>query len=99
MTFPRNSWLFQQDDAGPHSARVTAAGLHRHELRSDGERALDGPACSPDPSPIENVRLIMNRGIRQRRPRTVEQLKSCMHQEWAKIPLAKLQRLISSVPK
>ena len=28
---------------------------------------------------------------------TVEQLKSCIHKEWAKIKLAKLQQLISSV--
>ena len=29
----------------------------------------------------------------------VEQLKSCIHQEWAKVPLAKQQKFISSVPK
>ena len=32
---------------------------------------------------------------------TVEQLESCIHQEWARIPLTKLQQLISisSLPK
>ena len=92
--FPGTPCLFQQDNARPHSARVTTAWLRRHRVR-----VLDWPACSPDLSPIENVWRIMKRRIRQRRPRTVEQLKSCIHQEWAKIPLAKLQQLISSVPK
>ena len=92
--FPGTPCLFQQDNARPHSARVTTAWLRRHRVR-----VLDWPACSPDLSPIENVWRIMKRRIRQRWPRTVEQLKSCIHQEWAKIPLAKLQQLIPSVPK
>ena len=71
-----------------------------HELQQRGFGGielcmLDWPACSPDLSPIENVCRIMKRRIRW----TVEQLKSCIHQEWTKIPLAKRQQLISSVPK
>ena len=89
--FPGTPCLFQQDNARPHSARVTTAWLHRHRVR-----VLDWMP-SPDLSPIENVWRIMKRRIRQQRPRTAEQLKSCIHQEWAKI--AKLQQLISSVPK
>ena len=41
----------------------------------------------------------IKRRIRQWRPRTIEQLKSFIHQEWAEIPLVKWQKLISSVPK
>ena len=86
--------LFQQDNARPHSSWVTTAWLHSHWVW-----VLDWPACSPDPYPIGNLWRIMKRRIRQRRPRTVQQLKSCIHQEWAKIPLAKLQKIISSVLK
>ena len=86
--------LFQQDNAKPHSARVTTAWL-----RSKRVRVLDWPACSPDLSPIENVWRIMKRKIRQRRPRTVEQLKLYIKQEWERIPPEKLQKLVSSVPK
>ena len=86
--------LFQQDNAKPHSARLTTAWL-----RSKRVRVLDWPACSPDLSPIENVWRIMKRKIRQRRPRTVEQLKLYIKQEWERIPPTKLQQLVSSVPK
>ena len=84
--FPGTPW--------PHSARVTTVWLCMHRVR-----VLDWPACSPHLSPIENVWCIMKRRIRQWRPQTVEQLKSCIYQEWAKIPLAKLQKCLSSVPK
>ena len=94
VAFPRNSMLFQQDNARPHYAQVTTVWLCGHRVH-----VLDRPAYSLDLSPIENVWHIMKRRIRQWRPRTVEQLKSCRHQEWAKIPLAKLQQLISSVSK
>ena len=86
--------LFQQDNAKPHSAHLTTAWL-----RSKRVRVLDWPACSPDLSPIENVWRIMKRKIRQRRPRTVEQLKLYIKQEWERIPPTKLQQLVSSVPK
>ena len=75
--FPGTPCLFQQDNARPHSARVTTACLRRHRVRM-----LDWPACSPDLSPIENVWRILKRRIRHLLPRPVEQ--SCIHQEWAK---------------
>ncbi len=37
--------------------------------------------------------------MRQRRPRTVEQLEACIRQEWDNIPIPKLEQLVSSVPR
>ena len=83
--FQRRPCLFIQDNAKPHSACVITAWL-----RSKRVRVLDWPACSPDLSLIENVSCIIKRKIRQWRPRTVEQLKSYIKQEWEKFHLQHL---------
>ncbi len=62
-------------------------------------RVLDWPACSPDLSPIENVWRILKCKMRQRRPRTVAHLKTCLQEEWDKITPETLHHLVSSVPK
>ncbi len=72
--------IFQQDNAKPHSAHITKSWLQRKSVR-----VLDWPACSPDLSPIENVWRILKRKMRQRRPRTVAHLKTCLQEEWDKI--------------
>lgn len=86
--------LFQQDNAKPHTARITKAWLRKKRVRM-----LDWPACSPDLSPIENVWRILKRKMRQRRPRTVAHLKRCLQEEWDKLTPATLSHLISSMPK
>ncbi len=84
----------QQDNAKPHSAHITKSWLRRKRVR-----VLDWPACSPDLSPIENVWRISKRKMRQRRPRTVSHLKTCLQEEWDKITPETLHHLVSSVPK
>uniref|UniRef100_A0A6Q2XC63 Rap-GAP domain-containing protein n=1 Tax=Esox lucius TaxID=8010 RepID=A0A6Q2XC63_ESOLU len=37
--------------------------------------------------------------VRQRRPKTVEQLEACIRQDWDNIPIHKLEQLVSSVPR
>ncbi len=49
--------------------------------------------------PIENIWRIIKRKMRQRRPKTVEQLEACIRQEWDNIPIPKLEQLVSSVPR
>ena len=67
--FPGTPCLFQQDNARPHSARVTIVWFCRHRVC-----VLDWLACSPDLSPIENIWRIMKGRIRQQRRQTVKQL-------------------------
>ncbi len=85
--------IFQQDNAKPHSATLQRPGC--------GGRGYGylRPACSPDLSPIENVWRILKCKMRQRRPRTVAHLKTCLQEEWDKITPETLHHLVSSVPK
>ncbi len=80
--------IFQQDNAKPHSAHITKSWLRRKRVQ-----VLDWPACSPDLSPIENVWRILKRKMRQRRPRTVSHLKTCLQEEWDKITPETLHHL------
>ncbi len=47
----------------------------------------------------KNIWRIIKRKMRQRRPKTVEQLEACIRQEWDNIPIPKLEQLVSSVPQ
>ncbi len=86
--------VFQQDNAKPHTAAITAAWL-----RSRRVRVLNWPACSPDLSPIANIWRIIKRKIRQRRPKTLQQLETYIRQERDQIPTPKLQKIITSMPR
>ncbi len=83
--------VFQQDNAKPHTAAITAW------LRSRRVQVLNWPACSPDLSHIENIWHIIKLKIHQRQPRTLQQLE--IRQEWDQIPTPKLKKLITLMPR
>ncbi len=53
----------------------------------------------PDLSHIGNIWHIIKRKIRQRWPRTLQQLENYIRQEWDQILTPKLQKLITSMPR
>ena len=95
---PSRRWLFQGTPCR------TMPGLILQELQQRGFVGIECVCLTGLPA-VQICLLLKMYGASwrgesdNRRPLTVEQLKCCIHQEWAKIPLAKLQQLISSVPK
>ncbi len=61
--FKDADFIFQQDLAPAHTAKSTKSWLNDH-----GVGVLDWPANSPDLNPIENLRGIVKRKMRNKRP-------------------------------
>lgn len=89
----RNVGIFQQDNARPHSARLTQDVLHRNNIN-----VLPWPAKSLDLSPIEHLWDHLGRKVRERdNVNNVQDLERALHEEWTRIPLYTIRKLISSM--
>lgn len=85
--------IFQQDNARPHVARHTMG-----VLRANNVNTLDWPAKSPDLFPIEHLWDHLGRKVRERNDvNNVADLERALRQEWNRVPMAVIQRLISSM--
>ena len=85
--------IFQQDNARPHVARHTM-----NLLQANNVNVFNWPAKSPDISPIEHLWDHLGRKVRKRKNvNSVMDLERALHQEWNRIPMAVIQRLISSI--
>ncbi|GFX68156.1 transposable element Tcb2 transposase [Trichonephila clavipes] len=80
--------IFQQDNAHPHTDRIS-----QHALR--GVQMLPWPAYSPDLSPIEHVWDVIGRRLQTLPlPRTNDQLWQMVEREWRTIPQDTIRTLI-----
>ena len=86
--------IFQQDNARPHSARVT-----QDFLRQNGVNVMDWPAVSPDMNPIEHMWDELGRRVRERPnpPQKLRELGLALQQEWQNIPRRTVRRLTRSM--
>ena len=87
---------FQQDNARPHTARVSA-----DFLRNSNITVLPWPSKSPDINPIEHAWDVLGRRVRERAvpPQNLDELYQCLQQEWRAIPRATIRNLIRSMPR
>ena len=69
--------MLQQDNATPHTARVTRTFLQQNNVVT-----LPWPALSPDLAPIEHVCDFLGKRIRERQLDNVGQLRNALQQEW-----------------
>lgn len=89
-------FIFQDDNARPHRARVVQDHLQMQHIRT-----LPWPPMSPDLSPIEHLWDLLNRRVQQRpaAPQTLQQLAQALQQEWQRIPQDNIRRLICSMKR
>lgn len=89
-------FVFQQDNARPHSAAQTQRFLQDHEIS-----VMVWPALSPDLNPIEHLWDQLDKAIRNRQepPETLQQLAEALEEEWLNLPQENIQRLIESMPR
>ena len=90
-------WVqIQQDNATPHTTRLTTTFLDANNIRT-----LPWPPLSPDLNPIEHVWDDMGRRLRARvhAPGNGRELFQALQQEWTDIPQQTLQKFIASMPR
>ncbi|UYV69851.1 FAN1 [Cordylochernes scorpioides] len=85
--------LYQQDNARPHTARISQQALQDVQM-------LPWPPYSPDLSPIEHVWDIIGRRLHALpQPRSEDELWQKVEREWRAIPQDAIRTLIDSLPR
>ncbi|UYV82730.1 hypothetical protein LAZ67_22000686 [Cordylochernes scorpioides] len=85
--------LYQQDNARPHTARISQQALQDVPM-------LPWPPYSPDLSPIEHVWDIIGRRLHALpQPRSEDELWQMVEREWRAIPQDAIRTLIDSLPR
>ncbi|GFU30493.1 transposable element Tcb2 transposase [Trichonephila clavipes] len=89
-----DSFVFQDDNARPHRARLV-----ENMLEAETIQRMELPACSPDLNPIEHVWDMLRRRIaaRPRPPATVRDLEIALLEEWNSIPQSLIDNFIASM--
>ncbi|UYV83242.1 hypothetical protein LAZ67_23000264, partial [Cordylochernes scorpioides] len=85
--------LYQQDNARPHTARISQQALQDVQM-------LPWPPYSPDLSPIEHVWDIIGRRLHALpQPHSEDELWQMVEREWRAIPQDAIRTLIDSLPR
>lgn len=80
--------IFVQDGARPHVKKNVIDYMSRKGIT----RVEDWPPYSPDMNPIEKVWALLNRGISELRPTTLDELIAATKEAWRRIPQAQIDR-------
>ncbi|KAJ4430963.1 hypothetical protein ANN_19556 [Periplaneta americana] len=94
--FVGDNFVLMHDNARPHIAH--AVGDYLQEV---GIHVLPWPARSPDMNPIEHMRAMLGRRVKNRRPRPelLQELRRALGEEWELIPQEDIANQIESMPR
>ena len=67
-------------------------------MKRERIRILPWPPYSPDFNPVENLWHKLERGVKEHQPKNIIELELLLIQEWNKIELFVLEKLVDSVP-
>ena len=86
--------VYQQDNARPHTARISMDFLNNANIR-----VIPWPALSPDLAPIEHAWDELGRRvyIRSNKPTTIDGLRPALTEEWKNMPQTVIQNIILSM--
>ena len=88
-----SSFMFMHDNDPKHRSALV-----RDWLRNNGIEVLQWPSSSPDLNPIEHLWDVLEDQVKKRQPRNKKELSLHLVEEWNKIELSVLQKLVDSVP-
>lgn len=91
--FPDGDWIFQQDNDPKHKARSVQA-----YFRNNGWNVMEWPAQSPDLNPIENLWANLDRSLKKRQPKNVDELFDELKKGWEALPIDTLRKHVESMP-
>jgi len=90
-----NDFVFQQDGAPCHTARVCTRWFQQHNVQ-----LLTWPGNSPDLNTIENLWLRLKRLVMRKRPGNKTSLIEAIISSWFRlITSAELEKLVDSMPR
>ncbi|CAF1479687.1 unnamed protein product [Didymodactylos carnosus] len=87
------NFTFMHDNDPKHTSALV-----RNWLRNNGVRVLQWPSSSPDLNPIEHLWDVLEDRVKKRQSKNKAELALHLAEEWNKIELPVLAKLIGSVP-
>lgn len=88
-----NSWVFMQDGAKPHTAKVTQKWL----ADNVPSYITAWPPNSPDLNPIENLWAVMAGSLAGTRFKNIDELKEGIEKAWDDIPIGTMRKLVGGM--
>ena len=92
-TMNLNEFIFQQDNAPPHTSN-----LLKLLFRENQVELLPWPANSPDLNPIENIWGYISLELSKRNVKSINDMKSQILDIWENLDIKYLQKLSDSMP-
>lgn len=87
-----NDWRLQQDNDPKHTSRVAKEFVAQNRIK-----VLDWPSNSPDLNPIENLWQITKNKVEKRMPKSIEELRRFLVEEWDAISEDTVNNLVMSM--